>query len=157
MIRLVVSTAMLLSGLVGPVAATDTEVITEVTGKIREFVAGMAIGEVQAASVADEQIIAYSSGGMWEYLSGAEFIASMTEGPKLVAKGYHIKVRLLGDAKDVAYASYYLGGKITQDGEVIVVDYRTRVSQVLQKDGKNWVIVATHASPLFGGSGVPAD
>ena len=157
MIRLVVSTAMLLSGLVGPVAATDTEVITEVTGKIREFVAGMAKGEVQAASVADEQIIAYSSGGMWEYLSGAEFIASMTEGPKLVAKGYHIKVRLLGDAKDVAYASYYLGGKITQDGEVIVVDYRTRVSQVLQKDGKNWVIVATHASPLFGGSGVPAD
>tara|TARA_Y100000588_G_scaffold14309_1_gene15411 strand:+ start:563 stop:1036 length:474 start_codon:yes stop_codon:yes gene_type:complete len=157
MIRLVVSTAMLLSGLVGPVAATDTEVITEVTGKIREFVAGMAKGEVQAASVADEQIIAYSSGGMWEYLSGAEFIASMTEGPKLVAKGYHINVRLLGDAKDVAYASYYLGGKITQDGEVIVVDYRTRVSQVLQKDGKNWVIVATHASPLFGGSGVPAD
>ena len=117
----------------------------------------MAKGEVQAASVADEQIIAYSSGGMWEYLSGAEFIASMTEGPKLVAKGYHINVRLLGDAKDVAYASYYLGGKITQDGEVIVVDYRTRVSQVLQKDGKNWVIVATHASPLFGGSGVPAD
>lgn len=157
MIRLVVSTAMLLSGLVGPVAATDTEVIKEVTGKIREFVAGMAKGEVQAASVADEQIIAYSSGGMWEYLSGAEFIASMTEGPKLVAKGYHINVRLLGDAKDVAYASYYLGGKITQDGEVIVVDYRTRVSQVLQKDGKNWVIVATHASPLFGGSGVPAD
>ena len=157
MIRLVVSTAMLLSGLVGPVAATDTEVITEVTGKIREFVAGMAKGEVQAASVADEQIIAYSSGGMWEYLSGAEFIASMTEGPKLVAKGYHINVRLLGDAKDVAYASYYLGGKITQDGEEIVVDYRTRVSQVLQKDGKNWVIVATHASPLFGGSGVPAD
>ena len=104
MIRLVVSTAMLLSGLVGPVAATDTEVITEVTGKIREFVAGMAKGEVQAASVADEQIIAYSSGGMWEYLSGAEFIASMTEGPKLVAKGYHINVRLLGDAKDVAYA-----------------------------------------------------
>ena len=157
MIRLVVSTAMLLSGLVGPVAATDTEVITEVTGKIREFVAGMAKGEVQAASVADKQIIAYSSGGMWEYLSGAEFIASMTEGPKLVAKGYHINVRLLGDANDVAYASYYLGGKITQDGEVIVVDYRTRVSQVLQKDGKNWVIVATHASPLFGGSGVPAD
>ena len=157
MIRLVVSTAMLLSGLGGPVAATDTEVIPEVTGKIREFVAGMAKGEVQAASVADEQIIAYSSGGMWEYLSGAEFIASMTEGPKLVAKGYHINVRLLGDAKDVAYASYYLGGKITQDGEVIVVDYRTRVSQVLQKDGKNWVIVATHASPLFGGSGVPAD
>ena len=39
MIRLVVSTAMLLSGLVGPVAATDTEVIKEVTGKIREFLA----------------------------------------------------------------------------------------------------------------------
>ena len=64
MIKLVVSTGMLLSALVGPVTAADTEEITEVTGKIIEFVAGMAKGEVQAASVADEQIIAYSSGGM---------------------------------------------------------------------------------------------
>lgn len=117
----------------------------------------MAIEERLNQLVADEPIIAYSSGGMWEYMNREEFIASMTEGPRLVAKGYHIKVRLLGDAKDVAYASYYLSGNITQDDKVIIVDYRTRISQVFHKEGKNWVIVATHASPFFGGSGVPAN
>ena len=81
----------------------------------------------------------------------------MTEGPRLVAKAYHINVRLLGGAKDVAYASYYLSGNIMQDDKVVVVDYRTRISQVFHKEGKNWVIIATHASPLFGGSGVPAN
>ena len=84
MLRLVVTTAMLLSGLVGPVIATDPKEIKVVTEKISGFVTGLSTGEVQASSIADEQIIAYSSGGMWEYLSGAEFIASLTEGPRLV-------------------------------------------------------------------------
>ena len=157
MIKLFITSMILLSGLIAPANATDKKEIEAVTQTITEFVAGMSQGEVKASSVGDEPIIAYSSGGMWEYLSREEFIASMTEGPRLVAKGYHIDVRLLGDAKDVAYASYYLGGKIMQDDKVIVVDYRTRISQVFHKDGKNWVIVATHASPLFGGSGVLAN
>ena len=157
MIRLFITSMILLGGFIAPVTATDKIEIETITEKITQFVAGMSRGEVDASSVADEPIIAYSSGGMWEYMNREEFIASMTEGPRLVAKGYHIKVRLLGDAKDVAYASYYLSGNITQDDKVIIVDYRTRISQVFHKEGKNWVIVATHASPFFGGSGVPAN
>ena len=157
MIKFFVTSIILFGCFVSPVTATDEREMEAITGKITEFVAGMARGEVDASSVADEPIIAYSSGGMWEYMNREEFIASMTEGPILVAKGYHINVRLLGDAKDVAYASYYLSGNIIQDDKVVVVDYRTRISQVFHKEGKNWVIVATHASPLFGGSGVPAN
>ena len=157
MIRLFITSMILLGGFFAPVTATNKKEIETITEKITEFVAGMSRGEVDASSVANEPIIAYSSGGMWEYMNREEFIASMTEGPRLVAKGYHINVRLLGDAKEVAYASYYLSGNITQDGNVVVVDYRTRISQVFHKEDKNWVIVATHASPFFGGSGVPAN
>ena len=157
MIKLTVTSFVFFGLFVSPVVATDEKEIEAITGKITEFVAGMARGEVDASSVADEPVIAYSSGGMWEYMNRQEFIASMTEGPRLVAKGYHINVRFLGGASDVAYASYYLSGTIMQDDKVIVVDYRTRISQVFHKEGKNWVIVATHASPLFGGSGVPAN
>ncbi len=157
MIKLTVTSFVFFGLFVSPVVATDEKEIEAITGKITEFVAGMARGEVDASSVADEPIIAYSSGGMWEYMNRQEFIASMTEGPRLVAKAYHINVRLLGGAKDVAYASYYLSGNIIQDDKVVVVDYRTRISQVFHKEGKNWVIIATHASPLFGGSGVPAN
>ena len=157
MVKFFITSMIFLGGFVGPVTATNKKEIETITEKITEFVAGMSRGEVDTSSVADEPIIAYSSGGMWEYLNREEFIASMTEGPRLVAKGYHINVRLLGEAKDVAYASYYLSGNITQDDKVVVVDYRTRISQVFHKEGKNWVIVATHASPFFGGSGVPAN
>jgi len=157
MIKLFVLPIILFGSSVSTVTASDEREMKAITKKITEFVAGMARGEVDASSVADKPIIAYSSGGMWEYMNRQEFIASMTEGPRLVAKGYHINVRFLGGARDVAYASYYLSGNIMQDDKVIVVDYRTRISQVFHKEGKNWVIVATHASPLFGGSGVPAN
>ena len=157
MTRIALTAAVLLAGFVGQVAANDASEIEAIKADITKFWAGLASGELQADAFAGEQIVAYSSGGMWEHLSGAELVASLTEGPRLVTKGYHINVRLHGEAKDVAYASYYLGGKITHNGEVVVANYRTRVSQVLEKKGDKWVFAATHASPLFGGSGFVVD
>ena len=41
--------------------------------------------------------------------------------------------------------------------EVAVANYLTRISQVLKKKGNKWIFVASHASPLFGGSGYKVD
>ena len=48
-------------------------------------------------------------------------------------------------------------GKIMKKEEVAVANYRTRISQVLEKKGNKWIFVASHASPLFGGSGYKVD
>ena len=142
---------------IGEVAADEASDIETVKAEITEFWQGMASGELEADKFDGEQIVAYSSGGMWEYISAAELISSLNEGPRLITKGYHINVRLLGKAKDIAYASYYLGGKIMHNGEVAVANYRTRISQILEKKDNKWTFVATHASPLFGGSGYTVD
>ena len=143
--------------IIGEVAADEASEIETVKAEITEFWQGMASGDLEADKFDGEQIVAYSSGGMWEYISAAELITSLIEGPRLITKGYHINVRLLGKAKDIAYASYYLGGKIMQNEEVAVANYRTRISQVLEKKDGKWTFVATHASPLFGGSGYTVD
>ena len=67
---------------------------------------------------------------------------------------HHVKVTLLGEKKEVGHATYYLSGKILKGATVAVENYRTRISQVLEKQNGNWIFVANHAIPLFGGSAV---
>ena len=148
---------VLLVAIVSPVAANESGDIKAVKAEIKQFWSGLANGEMATDKFAAEQIVAYSSGGMWEYITAAEMVASLTEGSRLVTKAYHVNVRLVGEAQDVAYASYYLGGKIMKKEEVAVANYRTRISQVLEKKGNKWIFVASHASPLFGGSGYKVD
>ena len=99
---------------------------------------------------------AYSSGGLWEDQTGDELAETLIGGGATMSvTPYHVKITLLGEKKDVAHATYYLVGKILAGTTVVVENYRTRISQVLEKQDGNWIIVANHASPLFGGSGVP--
>ena len=155
--RIAIAAIVLSVAVVGEVAANEASEIEAVKAKITQFWSGLASGEIETDNFDAEQIVAYSSGGLWEYITAAELVATLTEGPRLVTKGYHIDIRLLGEAKDIAYASYYLSGKIMHNGEVAVANYRTRVSQVLEKKSNKWIFVATHASPLFGGSGYKVD
>ena len=148
---------VLLVAVVNTVAAKELSDINAVKAEIKQFWSGLADGEMATEKFAAEQIVAYSSGGMWEYITAAEMVASLTEGPRLVTKAYHVNVRLVGEAQDVAYASYYLGGKIMKKEELAVANYRTRISQVLEKKANKWIFVASHASPLFGGSGYQVD
>ena len=118
----------------------------------------MAQGKIESINFAEHTLTAYSSGGLWENLTGDELSASLLEGPnRLNVKPYHINVTFLGAQKDVSYVTYYLAGNILSEGKVIVPNYRTRISQVLEKRGDKWVWVGTHASPLFGGSGITVD
>ncbi len=68
-----------------------------------------------------------------------------------------MNVKFLGSEEDVAYVTYYLAGKIANGDNVVVPNYRTRISQVLEKRGSNWTFIGSHASPLFGGSGFNVD
>ena len=103
----------------------------------------------------EHNMIAYSTGGLWEDLSAEEMAKSIVGGPNTFAlRPYHINVRFLGSKKDVAYVSYYLVGNILRGNTVVVSNYRTRISQVSEKRGGKWITVGNHASPLYGGSGI---
>ena len=64
---------------------------------------------------------------------------------------------IMGSGQDVAHAVYYLVGTISKDGESVIKNYRTRVSQVFEKIEGKWLLSGAHFSPLYGGSGVPQD
>ena len=103
----------------------------------------------------EHNMIAYSTGGLWEDLPAEEMAKSIVGGPNTFAlRPYHINVRFLGSKKDVAYVSYYLVGNILRGDTVVVSNYRTRISQVSEKRGGKWITVGNHASPLYGGSGI---
>ena len=65
----------------------------------------------------------------------------------------YIEVDILEEGK-YAVAYYYLVGTYTIN-DVTKNDYRTRVCQVLVKEGKNWKVKSGDFTPLHSGSGIP--
>ena len=65
----------------------------------------------------------------------------------------YIEVDILEEGK-YAVAYYYLLGTYTIN-DVTKSDYRTRVCQVLVKEGKNWKVKSGDFTPLHSGSGIP--
>ena len=101
-------------------------------------------------------IQANSNGGLWVASTSEEQLKAFKERPfTLRASPHHIQVLFLGSAKDVAYVTYYLVGNIVR-GDQVNNDYRTRVSQVMEKIDGQWVERGAHFSRLFGGSGIPS-
>ena len=101
---------------------------------------------------------AASNGSLWDFLSPAERAAQTISSPyTLNAQAKHITVRIMGSGQDVAHAVYYLVGTISRDGETVITNYRTRVSQVFEKIDGKWLLSGGHFSSLHGGSGVAQD
>ena len=99
-----------------------------------------------------------SNGSLWNFLSPAERAAQTTSSPYTNNfQPKHITVRIMGSDQDVAHAVYYLVGTISRDGETVITNYRTRVSQVFEKIDGKWLLSGAHYSPLHGGSGVAQD
>ena len=65
----------------------------------------------------------------------------------------YIEVDILEEGK-YAVAYYYLVGTYTIN-DVTKSDYRTRVCQVLVKEGKHWKVKSGNFTPLHSGSGIP--
>ena len=114
---------------------------------------GMTPGRATAAD--DRPVIeASSDGGLWEISTSRNEMEWFKENEFILrAAPHHIHVLILGSARDVAHVSYYLVGTIPMKGGESR-DYRTRVSQVLEKVNGKWVIRGAHYSPLFGGVGL---
>ncbi len=99
-----------------------------------------------------------SNGSLWNFLSPAERATQTTSSPYTNNfQPKHITVRIMGSDQDVAHAVYYLVGTISRDGETVITNYRTRVSQVYEKIDGKWLLSGAHYSALHGGSGVPQD
>ena len=99
-----------------------------------------------------------SNGSLWNFQSPTERAAQTTSSPYTNnVQPKHITVRIMGSDQDVAHAVYYLVGTISRDGETVITNYRTRVSQVFEKIDGKWLLSGAHFSPLYGGSGVPQD
>ena len=107
----------------------------------------------------DGKWIATSEGGLWQFLSAAEFKAMRVDSANIFDfKPHHINVKFVGEKQDVAYAVYYLVGNILDaDRNVVVKNYRTRASEVMVKQHGEWASIGGHYSPLYGGSGVVFD
>ena len=101
-------------------------------------------------------VVASSDGGFWDISTAREQARLLrVDDFKLDVTPRQIHVMFLGSAKDVVYVSYYLVGTIVISSND-VQDYRTRVSQVLERIDVNWVIRGAHYSRLLGGSGIPS-
>ena len=101
---------------------------------------------------------AASNGSLWDFLSPSESVAQTISSPYTNNfQPKHITVRIMGSDQDVAHAVYYLVGTISRDGETVITNYRTRVSQVYEKIDGKWLLSGAHYSALHGGSGVPQD
>ena len=149
-----------LIGLLCPIKSSASE-IEEVVSSIEQ--AWKDIAQKKPIDTADGhpegQWIATSEGGLWQFISNEEAGAMITESPNILNfEPRHITVRIVGEKRDVAYATFYLVGNIlNKDGKVIVQNYRTRASQVWVKLKGKWAEIGSHYSPLFAGSGVVLD
>ena len=59
----------------------------------------IALGKIDPSNFGEQTLPAYSSGGLWQKLSGEELSASIVAGPRLHVKPYHIKITFLGAQK----------------------------------------------------------
>ena len=137
-------------------AGNKEDVISDIVQHWKDFALKNPAADVGHS---DGSWVATAEGGFWQFLSAEEFKAMTIDSANIFDfKPQHINVRFVGGKQDVAYATYYLVGKILDaDLKVIVKDYRTRASQVwVNLDGK-WVVIGAHYSPLYGGSGVVFD
>ena len=101
----------------------------------------------------------HSKGNISGYSNGA---VCYTQNPSVIAQNdpldfnmtaHYVDVEVVAPGK-VAIAYFYLTGSYNIDG-VQSNNYRTRVSKVLVKEGKQWKIRLSHYTPFFSGDGVP--
>ena len=140
------ASALLLS-LAAPVQA---DVVDEVTAAIvagNDF-ARQNLRDRDGGLSGDGMLSFWSSGGLLQRVP-ADADPSEYDAYNLVAK--HIEVIPLGD--DAAVAMYYGEGSFTLKGGDPVNHYMTRITEVYVKEDGEWVMRASHYSPVASGSG----
>ena len=91
----------------------------------------------------------WSSGGFLQQVSQDD---EPSEYDSISINAKHIEVITLVPGQ-VAVAQYYSEGHMAPKGSPAVSNYRTRVTQVMVKEGGKWKVRAAHWSPVASGSG----
>jgi len=145
-----VASSLVIGAVAGADPAADEVALRALVADLWERVAEKTL--VVADVHPDGCTMAMSQGDFWHYMTPDEVVATINESPNtLRLTPAYIEVRFMGTAQDVAYVSYYLTGTVER-GELLVTNYRTRVSNVFEKVNGRWRMSAGHYSPLFGGS-----
>jgi hypothetical protein len=128
------------------------------TNSVTNEIKALILEDQRIANESNEQILNYSEQGALEFWSSGGLLHTMTnelqvnrfDDISLQAK--HIEVISIADG-EAAVAMYYNEGSLKPLNGAAVSHYLTRITQVFVKENGNWVVVASHYSPVTGGSG----
>ena len=139
--------AALLVVLAAPVQADVVEEVTAAIIANNDFARENLRDEAGGLSK-DGMLSFWSSGGLLQRVP-ADADPGEYDAYNLAVK--HLEVVPLGD--DAAVAMYYGEGSFTPKGANPVNHYMTRITEVYVKEDGNWVMRASHYSPIASGSG----
>ena len=139
--------AALLAAGAAPVQADVVDEVTEAIVSSNEFV--RANLRDQEGGLSQEGMLSFwSSGGLLQRVP-ADAEPADYDAYNLSVK--HLEVVPLGD--DAAVAMYYGEGSFTPKGSDPVSHYMTRITEVYVREDGEWVMRASHYSPIASGSG----
>lgn len=125
---------------------------------IVEEIKALILEDQRVANQTNQQLLNYSIDGALEFWSSGGLLVHSTNESLVNRFDYlsleakHIEVIPIADGQ-AAVAMYYNEGSMKPQNGPAVSHYLTRITQVFVKENDNWVIVASHFSPVTGGSG----
>lgn len=125
---------------------------------VSDEIKAMILNDQKLANEANEQVLNYSEAGALEFWSSGGLLYSVTNDmlvnrfDDLNLQAKHIEVISIAGGQ-AAVAMYYNEGSLKPQNGAAIGHYLTRITQVFVKENDEWVIVASHFSPVTGGSG----
>ena len=128
------------------------------TNSVSDEIKALILEGQRNANESNEQVLNYSEQGALEFWSSGGLLHKITNELQvdryddLNIQAKHIEVISIADGQ-AAVAMYYNEGSMKPVNGAAVSNYLTRITQVFVKENDKWVVVASHYSPVTGGSG----
>ncbi len=128
------------------------------TNNVSAEITALILEGQRIANESNEQVLNYSEQGALEFWSSGGLLHKITNELQvdryhdLNIQAKHIEVLSIADGQ-AAVAMYYNEGSMKPINGAAVSHYLTRITQVFVKENDKWVVVASHFSPVTGGSG----
>ena len=128
------------------------------TNSVTNEIKALILEDQRIANESNEQILNYSEQGALEFWSSGGLLHTMTNDLQvnrfddISIQAKHIEVISIANG-EAAVAMFYNEGSMKPVNGVAVSHYLTRITQVFVKENDKWVVVASHYSPVTGGSG----
>ena len=128
------------------------------TNSVTNEIKALILEDQRIANESNEQILNYSEQGALEFWSSGGLLHTMTNDLQvnrfddISLQAKHIEVISIANG-EAAVAMFYNEGSMKPVNGVAVSHYLTRITQVFVKENDKWVVVASHFSPVTGGSG----